>query len=96
MLNLLCTVIKALKLLKIVSVLIRPSPPDVFMRKGILKIYHKFTGYQTCGSVILIKLQSNLTEITLRRGCSPISPLQISGTSFPKNTSGGLVVFDQF
>ena len=87
---------KALKLLKIVSLLIRPSPPDVLFRKGILKICHKFTGEQTCGSVISIKLQSKLTKITLRRGCFPINFRQISGTSFPKNTSGGLVVFDQF
>ena len=37
----------------------RSSLPEVFLRKGVLKICRKFAGGQPCGSVISIKLQSN-------------------------------------
>ena len=37
----------------------RTSHPEVFLRKGILKIYSTFTGEDPCRSVILTKLQSN-------------------------------------
>ena len=30
----------------------------------------------------------------LRRGCSPVNLLQIFRTPFPKNTSGGLLLFE--
>ena len=36
----------------------RSSPPEVFLRKGVLKICCKFTGEYPCRSVISIKLQS--------------------------------------
>ena len=42
--------------------------------------------------MIPIKLQSNFTEITLRYGYSPINLLHILGTSYPKNTTGELVL----
>ena len=35
----------------------------------------------------------NFTEITLRHGCSPVKLQHIFGSSFPKNTSGGLLLF---
>ena len=35
---------------------------------------------------------TNLAEITLRHGCSPVSLLQIFRTSVPKNTSGRLLL----
>ena len=70
----------------------RSSHPEVFLRKGVLKICSKFTGEHPCRSAILIKLQSNLVEIVLRHGCFPVNLLHIFRTSFPKNTSGRLVL----
>ena len=71
----------------------RSSRPEVFSRKGILKIRSKFTGEHPCRSVITIKLQSNFIEITLRHRCSPVKLQHIFRTSFSKNTSGRLLLF---
>ena len=38
-------------------VVVRSSCPEVFLRKGVLKICSKFTGVHQCRSVISIKLQ---------------------------------------
>ena len=62
----------------------------MFLGKSILKICSKFTGEHPCRSAISIKLQSNLIEITLRHGCSPVNLLHIFRTPFYKNASGGL------
>ena len=70
----------------------RSSPPEVFLGKSILKTCTQFTGEHPCRSVILIKLQSNFIEITLRHGCSPVNVLHIFRILFPKNSSGGLLV----
>ena len=67
----------------------RISPPEVFLRKGVLKICSKFTGVRPCGSVISIKLQSNFIEITLQHGYSPVNLLYFFRSPFPKN--GGLL-----
>ena len=40
-----------------------------------------------------MKLQSDFIEITLRHGCSPVNLLHIFRTPFPKNASGGLLIF---
>ena len=78
---------------------IRSSHQEVFVRKGVLKIYSKFTGEHLYRSVILTKMQSNFIEITLRHGWSPVNLLHIFRTPFTKNASGCLllqyfVVFD--
>ena len=39
------------------------------------------------------KLYCNFIEITLRHGCSPVNLLHIFRTPFPKNTSGGLLLY---
>ena len=81
----------------------------MFLGKGVLKICSKFTREHSCWTMITIKLQSNVIEITLRLGCSALlcdfieitlgheySPgnlLYIFKTPFPKNTSGGLLLF---
>ena len=36
-----------------------------------------------------------IVEITLRRGCSPVNLLHIFRTTFPKNTSGGLLLLEE-
>ena len=71
---------------------IRSSHPEVFLRKGVLKICSKFTAEHPCRSVISIKLQSNFIEITLRHGYSPVNLLHIFRIPFTKNTFGGLIL----
>ena len=77
----------------------RSSHSEVSLRKGILKIYSKYTGEHPCRSVISIKLlvtllkshfdmvASNFIEIALRHGCSPVNLLHIFRTPFLRNTS---------
>ena len=74
----------------------RSSLPEVFLRKGVLKIWSKFTGDYPCQRVISIKFQSNFIEITPRHGCSPVNLLHIFRTPFPNNISGGLLLYVQF
>ena len=61
----------------------RKQPSRGFLKKGVLKICRKFTGEHPCRSVILINLQSNFIEITLRHDCSPVILLHIFRTPFP-------------
>ena len=70
----------------------RSSPPQVFLGKGVLKICIKLTGGHSCRSVIPTKLLCNFSEIALQHGCSPVNLLHIFRTTFPKNTSGGLLL----
>ena len=71
----------------------RSSPPEVFLRKGVLKICSKFTGEYPCRSTISITLLCNLIEIALRYGCSPENLPHIFRTPFPRNTSGWLLLY---
>ena len=48
-------------------------------------------GLVPTSAIIFIALQSNFIEITLRHGCALVNFEQISRTTFPKNTSGGLL-----
>ena len=70
----------------------RSSHPKVFLRKGVLRIYSKFTGEQPCRSAISVKLLCNFIKITLWHGCSPVNVLHISSTPFPNNTSDGCLL----
>ena len=70
----------------------RSSHPEVFLRKGFLKICSKFTGEDPCPSAISIKLICKFIEITLRRGYSPVNLLHIFRKPFLKNTSGWLLL----
>ena len=71
---------------------IRSSRPEMFLGKGVLKICSKFTGEHPCGRVILIQLQSNFIEITLRFGRSLVNLLYVFRTTFPKNNSGEMLL----
>ena len=71
---------------------IRSSHPEVFLRKGVLKICSKFTAEHPCRSAISIKLLCNFIEITLRHGYSPVNLLHIFRIPFTKNTFGGLIL----
>ena len=64
----------------------------MFLHKGVLKICSKFTGENSCGSVISLELQSNFIAITLRRGRSPLNLQHIFRKPFLKNTSRGLLL----
>ena len=68
----------------------------MFLRKGVLKIWSKFTGEHQCRSAISIKLQSYFIEIALWHGCSPVNLLHIFRTPFPRNTSGWLLLITMF
>ena len=68
----------------------RSSRPEVLLEKGVLIICGKFAGGHPCRSVISRKLLCNF--IRLRQGCSPVNLLHFFWTSFPKNTSGGLLL----
>ena len=68
------------------------SHPKVFLGKSVLKICSKFTGEDPCKNVISIKLLSNLIEITLWHGSSPVNLLHIFRTPLLKNTSGRLLL----
>ena len=56
--------------------------------ENMLQIYRR-TPWR---SVISVKLQNNFIEITLWHGCSPVTLLHIFRTSFPKKTSGRLLL----
>ena len=73
----------------------RGSPAEVFLGKGVLKLSSKSKGEHPCRKAILIKLQSNFIEITLQHRCSPVNLLHIFWTLFPKNISGGLLLFQK-
>ena len=62
----------------------RSNRSGVFLVKGILKIYSKFTGEHPCRSVISIKLTSAWS--------SPLTSLHIFRTLFSKNTSEWLLL----
>ena len=70
----------------------RSSHPEVFLRKGVLKICSKFTGENPGRSVISLKLLCNFIEIALRHACSSVNLLHIFRTPFPKNTPGRLLL----
>ena len=72
--------------------IVKSSHPEVFLRKGVLKICSKFKGEHSSRSVISIKLRSNFIKIALRHWCPTVNLLHIFRTSFPKNTSGGLLL----
>ena len=76
----------------VINTHIQSSRPEVFLRKGVLKIHSKFTGERPCQSAISVKLQSNFIEITLRYGCSPVNLLHIFRTPSLKNTSARLLL----
>ena len=70
----------------------KSSCPKMFLGKALLKICSKFTGELPCRSATSIKLLCNFIEITLWHPCSPVNLLYIFKTSFPKNTSGWLLL----
>ena len=71
----------------------RSSPAEVFSGKGVLKICCNFTGEHPCRSAFLIQLQIKATLLKLHFGMGvSVNLLHIFRTSFPKNTSGGLLL----
>ena len=62
---------------------VEQSPPDMFLRKGFLKIYEQF--YRRT------PMQNNLIEIKFRHGCPLVILRDTFKVPFPKNNSGGLL-----
>ena len=75
------------------STIFRSSHPEVFLGKGVLKIWSKFTREHPCQSAISIKLLCHFNEIALRHGCFPANLLHIFRKPFPKNTFGRLLLY---
>ena len=75
---------------------VRTSPSEVFLAKGVLKIYNKFTAEHPCQSMIsgvkVLKLLCNFIEVALRHGCSSVNLMHIFRTPFHKKTSGRLLL----
>ena len=76
-----------------ISTFTRSSHPEVFLKKGILKIFSKFRGEHPCRCVISIKLQSNFIEITPLHGCSPVNLQHIFRTLFLGTPLSGCFLF---
>ena len=75
---------------------IRGSHPEMFLRKGVLKIYSRFTGEYLYRKMISIKLLCNFIETTLRHGCSTVNLLYVFRKAFRKNTSRQLLLAHPF
>ena len=86
------TTVSSFGILRLCKRIVRNNPPEVFLGKYVLEKCSKFTGENTCRSVISIKLLCKFIKITLPHGCSPVNILHIFRTFFPKNTSGGLLL----
>ena len=76
---------------KNVNKITRSSHQEVFLGKGVLKIWSKFTGEHPCRSVLSIKLICNFIENTLLHGCSSVNLLRISRTRFTRTPLGRLL-----
>ena len=76
-----------------VFVIFRSTRPEVFLRKGVLKINSQFTGEHPCRSVISIKLLCRVYWNRTSAWVSPVNLLHIFRTPFPKNTYGGLLLY---
>ena len=74
----------------------KSSHLEVFLEKGGLKIYRKFTGEHPCHSAISMKLQSklesNLIEIIFRHRCFHVNLLYIFRIAFLKTAFGRLLL----
>ena len=68
---------------------IRSSYLEVFLRKGVLKIFSKFTREHPCQIAISIEFLCNFIEIALRHGHAPLILLNIFRTPFPKTPLDG-------
>ena len=64
----------------------RSSHSEVFLGKGVLKLWRKITGVHQC------RMQNNFIEITLWHACSLVNLLHIFRTPFLKNTPGWLLL----
>ena len=67
----------------------RSSFPEVLLGKVVLKICSRRT---LMSKYDFDKVEKQFFAITLRHGCYLVNLLHIFRTSFPKNTSGGLLL----
>ena len=76
------TTVSSFGILRLCKRIVRNNPPEVFLGKYVLEKCSKFTGENTCRSVISIKLLCKFIKITLPHGCSPVNILHIFRTFF--------------
>ena len=69
---------------------------EVLLGEGVLKVCTGFVWECPCRGAILVKLQSNFIEITLRHGCSPVGLLCVFGVPFFESTSARLLLLFYF
>ena len=62
--------------------LLQKQPPEVFCKKGVLKIFAKFTGKHLCKSLFFNKVA----------GLWPVNFVKFPRTPFLHNTSGRLLL----
>ena len=67
----------------------RSSPPVESCSENMQQFYSR-TRMPKCD---FNEVVYNFIEITLRHGCSPVNVLHIFRTHFPRNTSGGLLLY---
>ena len=67
-------------LITINKILLHSFPVTVFDSRFVFAFLQMFPGEHPSQSVILIKLQRNFIEITLRHGCSPVNFLLFQNT----------------
>ena len=70
----------------------KKHPLRGFLRRRCSENMQQIYRKHPCRSAIFIKFLRNFNEIALRHGCSPENLLHIFRISFPKNTSGGLLL----
>ena len=68
------------------------SHPELFLGKGVLKIYSNFTAKTRMPKCNFNKLLCNFIEVPLRHGCSPVNLLHNFRKPFFKNTSEDLLL----
>ena len=67
----------------------------MFLGKGVLKIFSKFTGEHPCQGAISKKVALQLYGSRTLAWCSPVNLLHIFRIPFPKNTTGVLLLIVQ-
>ena len=71
----------------------RSSPPVGVLIKSCSENMQQFYSRTRMPKCDFNEVVYNFIEITLRHGCSPVNVLHIFRTHFPRNTSGGLLLY---
>ena len=78
--------------LKFSKATVTSSHPKVSIGKGALKVRQKIYRRTPMPKCDFNKVPSNFIEMALSHGCFPVNLLHIFRTTFPRNTSGWLLL----